>query len=159
MKFSSFLFLSTSSATASAFTSNSANPHYTMALAASKNRRDFFMDAAAVATALTILPQVASAEARPMYLTDPTADFKESEAKSMEFKRQQLLLKKEFNTVLDRLVVEPNDEVALAKDLADLKILVAKTGGMPLGIKKEEMYKIIRTKKARGFWPTPVEYA
>ena len=77
----------------------------------------------------------------------------------MEFKRQQLMVKKEFQTVLERLIVEPNDADALVKDLTDLKNLVARTGGLPLGIKKDEVFKIIRSKKAKGFWPTPVEIA
>ena len=33
------------------------------------------------------------------------------------------------------------------------------TEGLPLGIKKEELVKIIRAKKAKGFWPTNVEIA
>jgi hypothetical protein len=94
-----------------------------------------------------------------MYLTEPTDEFKASEAKAMEFKRQQLAIKKEFATVLDKFLAEPNDGVALENDLKTLKALVAKTGGLPLGIKKDELYKIIRSKKAKGFWPTPVEIA
>ena len=45
------------------------------------------------------------------------------------------------------------------KDLNELTDLVVKTGGLPLGIKKEEMYKMIRTKKRAGPWPTNVEIA
>ena len=77
----------------------------------------------------------------------------------MEFKRQQLLIKKEFQTALDRLIAEQNDEDALVKDLTDLQTLVARTGGLPSGIKKDEVFKMIRSKKAKGFWPTPVEVA
>lgn len=101
----------------------------------------------------------ASAEPRPVYLTEPTDEFKQNEAKAMEFKRQQLLIKKEFVAVLDRLVAEPNDEELLVKDLNELQLLIKKTQGLPLGIKKDELFKIIRTKKAKGFWPTSVEIA
>lgn len=121
------------------------------------SRREWISSAATV-VALGI-PQISSAAPRPTYLVEPTEEFKANEAKAMEFKRQQLLIKKEFVTVLDRLVAEPNDEEALVNDLTELKFLVAKTGGLPLGIKKEELYKMIRTKKAKGFWPTAVEYA
>jgi 5'-deoxynucleotidase YfbR-like HD superfamily hydrolase len=94
-----------------------------------------------------------------MYLTEPTDEFKANEAKAMEFKRQQLQIKKEFSTVLEKLLAEPNDEGALVSDLKALKALIAKTGGLPLGIKKDELYKVIRSKKAKGFWPTNVEIA
>ena len=104
-------------------------------------------------------PKQAIAEARPMYLTEPTDEFKANEAKAMEFKRQQLLIKKEFTSVLDQLLSEPNNEDAMVKDLKQLKGLIAKTGGLPLGIKKDELYKIIRSKKAKGYWPTNVEIA
>jgi len=30
---------------------------------------------------------------------------------------------------------------------------------LPIGIKKDELFKQIRTKKARGYWPTKVEIA
>ena len=127
-------------------------------MALSASRRDI-IQSAAVAVGVTLLPQVAFAEPRPMYLTEPTDEFKANEARAMEFKRQQLAVKKEFNTVLDRLIVESNDADALVKDLTDLKMLVARTGGLPLGIKKDEVFKVIRSKKAKGFWPTPVEIA
>jgi hypothetical protein len=114
----------------------------------------------ATAAASTVSsPNPAFAEARPMYLTEPTDEFKANEAKAMEFKRQQLLIKKEFTTALENLLAEGNDADALVKDLNTLQGLVAKTGGLPLGIKKEELFKMIRSKKAKGFWPTPVEIA
>jgi hypothetical protein len=113
-------------------------------------------------TASTIVggfPATASAEARPMYLTEPTDEFKASEAKAMEFKRQQLQIKKEFSSVLDKFLAEPDDEDALVTDLKALKAVIARTGGLPLGIKKEELFKIIRSRKAKGYWPTNVEIA
>ncbi len=123
----------------------------------SSSRRNFLE--AAAAAAFFLGPTSAFADSRPMYLTEPTDEFKENEAKAAEFKRQQLLAKKEFVAAVDKLTAESNDADALVKDLKDLQALVAKIGGLPLGIKKEELYKIIRSKKAKGFWPTPVEVA
>jgi hypothetical protein len=97
--------------------------------------------------------------AREEYLTEPTEEFKESERLREEFRRKQLELKREFNKVLDRLTFESSTEEQLINDLNDLKKLVIYTEGLPLGIKKEELVKIIRAKKAKGNWPTNVEIA
>lgn len=121
------------------------------------SRRNLLETAAAAAVVLG--PASAFAESRPMYLTEPTDEFKQNEARAAEFKRQQLLAKKDFLAALDKLTTESNDADALVKDIKDIQALVAKIGGLPLGIKKEELYKIIRSKKAKGFWPTPVEVA
>eukprot|EP00985_Skeletonema_marinoi_P004425 scaffold1939_cov100-Skeletonema_marinoi.AAC.1 len=77
----------------------------------------------------------------------------------MEFRKKQLELKQEFVKVLARLTTESTTEEQLIEDLTDLKTLTIITGGLPLGIKKDEMYKVIRSKKAKGFWPTNVEIA
>jgi hypothetical protein len=108
----------------------------------------------------TAAPTTALAdEPRPMYLTEPTDEFKANEAKSMEFKRQQLMIKKDFNAIVETFLAEGNDEAKLVSDLKAMQGLIARTGGLPLGIKKEELFKIIRSKKAKGYWPTPVEIA
>ncbi|KAG7364463.1 hypothetical protein IV203_037665 [Nitzschia inconspicua] len=133
----------------------------TTSLSATGSRRDILVGTGllGIVAVLTGAPVVADAENRPMYLTEPTDDFKANEAKAMEFKRQQLAIKKEFSAILEKFLAEPNDGDALEKDLRTLKALVAKTGGLPLGIKKDELFKVIRSKKAKGFWPTPVEIA
>ncbi len=77
----------------------------------------------------------------------------------MEFRKKQLELKAEFVKVLAKLTGESSTEEELVEDLTDLRQLVIITGGLPLGIKKEDMYKVIRSKKAKGFWPTNVEIA
>ena len=77
----------------------------------------------------------------------------------MEFRKGQLALKGEFVKVLARLTGESTTEEQLVTDLKELRELVIKTGGLPIGIKKEDMYKVIRSKKAKGFWPTNVEIA
>lgn len=102
---------------------------------------------------------VSPAFAREEYLTEPTEAFKESERQRDEFRRNQLLIKKKFNLVLDRLTFESKTADELVADLKDLQDLVISTEGLPLGVKKDEMVKIIRAKKAKGFWPTEVEYA
>lgn len=77
----------------------------------------------------------------------------------MEFRKAQLELKGEFVKVLARLTTDSKTEEELVNDLKELRALVVRTGGLPQGIKKEDMYKIVRGKKAKGFWPTDVEIA
>jgi hypothetical protein len=152
---------------ANAFTSSPSNRGLETSsshVSLSAERRDVLETAFASATGmaslfLALAPQKAAAEPRPMYLSEPTEEFKANEAKAMEFKRAQLAIKKEFNTALDKFLQEPNDEGAIVKDLKDLQGLIAKSGGLPLGIKKEELFKMIRSKKAKGYWPTNCEIA
>lgn len=98
-----------------------------------------------------------AASALETYLTEPTDEFKESERQRMEFRKKQLVAKGSFVKVLARLTGESSTEDQLNADLSELRTLVTDTGGLPLGIKKEDMYKVIRSKKAKGFWPTSVE--
>jgi hypothetical protein len=123
----------------------------------SASRRNFLEAAAAAAAFLG--PAAASAEPRPMYLTEPTDEFKENEAKSAAFKRGQILAKKDLAAAVDKLLSEADDADALVKDIKDIQALIAKGGGLPVGFKKDVLYKTIRSKKAKGFWPTPVEVA
>jgi len=111
-----------------------------------------------IAFATAVSPSEAR-EALPEYLSEPTEEFKASERQRDEFRRKQLVLKKQFNDSFARLTFDSKTEDELKKDLEDLKQLVIDTGGLPAGVKKEEMVKIIRAKKAKGFWPTSVEYA
>ena len=126
------------------------------ALEAVSSRRSVLANIAAFAP---IVAATASANAIETYLTEPTEEFKESERQRMEFRKKQLELKQEFVKVLARLTTESTTEEQLIEDLTDLKTLTIITGGLPLGIKKDEMYKVIRSKKAKGFWPTNVEIA
>jgi len=109
-------------------------------------------------TSETLIPSVASA-ARPTYLTEPTDEFKESEKQRMEFRRAQLEIKGKFVKVLDRFTNDSKTESDIVDDLADLKQLTKMTGGLPLGIKREDIVKTVRRKKALGNWPTSCEYA
>ena len=108
---------------------------------------------------LTTLSTPLIASAFETYLTEPTDEFKESEKQRMEFRKAQLELKGEFVKVLARLTTDSKTEEELVNDLKELRALVVRTGGLPQGIKKEDMYKIVRGKKAKGFWPTDVEIA
>jgi hypothetical protein len=103
--------------------------------------------------------EVAPPGTRPKYLVEPTAEFKENEAKASEFKRIQLQGKKAFLDILEKLETDPNDESMLAKDLDDMRRLVKKNYGLPLGITKDELVKRVRRRKAKKFWPTQVEVA
>lgn len=77
----------------------------------------------------------------------------------MEFRKKQLAKKSEFVKLLAHLTTEASTEDELEADLKSLRVLVLETGGLPQGIKKEDMYKVIRGRKAKGPWPTDVEIA
>ena len=122
----------------------------------STKRRDLLSSSLAAFAAISA-PLTASAI--ETYLTEPTDEFKESERQRMEFRKKQLVAKGEFVRVLAHLTTEASTEEELISDLKELRKLTVDTEGLPLGIKKEEMYKVIRSKKAKGFWPTNVEIA
>lgn len=124
---------------------------------ADSGRRHVLQQAALVGSfLLTAAPALAE---RPTYLSEPTEDFKESERQRAEFRKQQFVVKQKFVVVLDRLTNESKTEEQLEADLKELKSLVINTGGLPLGILKEDLVKQVRAKKAKGFWPTNVEIA
>lgn len=113
----------------------------------------------AAGTGLSSPAPSSAREALPEYLSEPTDAFKESERQRDEFRRKQLLVKKQFNDSFAKITFDSNTEDEIRGDLENLKQLIITTGGLPIGIKKEDMVKIIRAKKAKGFWPTSVEYA
>lgn len=160
MKFSLTLaLLGTTASAASAFVVvPNAQQHTSTSLSAS--RRDVMFQAS-VAAAATLFgaSSPAFAEARPTYLTEPTDEFKASEEKRMEFKRAQLQLKVKLQAALDKLSTEENDEAKLVDDVEAIRDLIIEIGGMPLGIKKDDLVKQVRAKKAKGFWPTKAEYS
>ncbi|GAX09693.1 hypothetical protein FisN_19Lh160 [Fistulifera solaris] len=96
---------------------------------------------------------------RPTYLAEPTEEFRQNEKKASDFKREQLKVKGQFTALLQKLQDDPNDETTLANDLDELRRLVRKGGGLPLGITKDEVVKQVRRRKARKFWPVNVEIA
>ena len=91
------------------------------------------------------------------YLTEPTAEFKASEAQRAEFRKAQLKVKGDFTAVLTKFVTRTNQS-DIANDLKDIQFLVTRTGGLPLGIKYEDLTKIVRRKKAEK-WSTECEIA
>jgi hypothetical protein len=129
----------------------------------SGSRRQVLQQAASALTLATVNSLLLTAAPvlaeRPTYLTEPTDEFKESERQRAEFRKQQIVVKQKFVVVLDRLNNESKTEDQLEGDLKELTSLVISTGGLPLGITKEDVVKQVRTKKAKGFWPTNVEIA
>ena len=161
MKFSANIaLLAALASTANAFTTSSVNQRSQTALSA--ERREVLETAFASAAGMLFVglaPEKAMAEPRPMYLSEPTDEFKANEAKAMEFKRAQLAAKKEFQAAIEKFLAEPNNEEGIIADIKAMQQLVVKNAGLPLGIKKDELFKIIRSKKAKGFWPTNCEIA
>mmetsp|Transcript_21831 Transcript_21831/g.60690 ORF Transcript_21831/g.60690 Transcript_21831/m.60690 type:complete len:217 (+) Transcript_21831:99-749(+) len=100
-----------------------------------------------------------SAGKRPTYLTEPTEEFKQNEARAAEFKREQLKKKREFITILEKMGTDPNDEKLLAGNMDQMRRYIKVNGGLPLGITKKEVITVIRQRKAKKFWPTNVEIA
>ena len=161
MKFSaSIAVLATLASNANAFTTSPSEAKSSVSLSA--QRRDVLETAftAGIASLFVgLAPEKAMAEPRPMYLSEPTDEFKANEAKAMEFKRAQLAQKKEFNAAIEKFLNEPNNEDAIVADLNAMQNLVKQDAGLPLGIKKDELFKIIRSKKGKGYWPTNCEIA
>lgn len=96
---------------------------------------------------------------RPMYLVEPTEEFKQNEKKASEFKRQNLQIKKSFIDAIEKISTDPNEGDLLANDLDRIRKLVRQYRGLPEGITKDEVIKICRRRKSKKFWPTDVEIA
>lgn len=98
---------------------------------------------------------------RPVFLVEPTDDFKANEAKATIFKRQQLQAKQAFAGVQEKITTDPDDETALAQDLDEMRRLVKKGGGLPAGILKDDVIRSVRRRKSRKpkFWPVNCEIA
>jgi hypothetical protein len=94
---------------------------------------------------------------RPTFLVEPTADFKENEAKATIFKRQQLQAKQAFSAVMDKIATDPNDETSLVQDLDEMRRLVKQGGGLPAGILKDDVIRQVRRRKAKKYWPVNCE--
>jgi hypothetical protein len=96
---------------------------------------------------------------RPTYLTEPTDEFKASEAKATEFRRKNTQVVAQFNALLEAVGSVPNDETKLAATLDQVRRLVKANGGLPIGITKDDIVKTCRRRKAKKYWPTTVEVA
>lgn len=103
--------------------------------------------------------QITDGGKRPTWLTEPTDEFKESEQKAAEFKRKNMAISKEFQTLLEIVTTSPNDEPTLLGALDSLRRLVKSNGGLPIGITKDTIIKTCRRRKSKKYWPTSVEVA
>ena len=103
--------------------------------------------------------QVPEGGKRPTWLTEPTDEFKESEQKAAEFRRKNMAISKEFQTLLEIVTSSPNDEATLLGALDSLRRLVKSNGGLPIGITKDTIVKTCRRRKSKKYWPTTVEVA
>lgn len=103
--------------------------------------------------------QVPEGGKRPTWLTEPTDEFKESEQKAAEFRRKNMAISKEFQTLLEIVSSSPNDEATLLGALDSLRRLVKSNGGLPIGITKDTIVKTCRRRKSKKYWPTTVEVA
>eukprot|EP00978_Attheya_sp_CCMP212_P036384 scaffold164639_cov48-Attheya_sp.AAC.1 len=124
------------------------------------SRRDVLgvaFTAAAVAAAAVTVPS--AAWAREEYLSEPTDEFKESERQRMEFRKAQIIVKVKMTATFTQLTTVSKTEDEIVADLKELRKQVQEVGGMPLGIKKDDLVKVVRSVKGRGFWPTSCEYA
>uniref|UniRef100_A0A7S2XNC7 PSI-F n=1 Tax=Attheya septentrionalis TaxID=420275 RepID=A0A7S2XNC7_9STRA len=112
---------------------------------------------AAVAAAAVTVPS--AAWARDEYLSEPTDEFKESERQRTEFRKAQIVIKVKMTATFAQLTTVSKTEDEIVADLKELRKQVQEVGGMPLGIKKDDLVKVVRSVKAKGFWPTSCEYA
>merc|ERR1711957_15305 len=73
-----------------------------------------------------------------------TEEFKASEAQRAEFRRQNIAIKAKFTVVLDKFETSKT-EAAITSDLT--------------GLKRDDIVKLVRRKKASMTWPTTCEIA
>ncbi|CAM9770210.1 unnamed protein product [Chrysoparadoxa australica] len=91
---------------------------------------------------------------------EPTAEFKAAEAKNAEFGKGMKLYQADFSKSLGQLQDAKTDADAI-KALQQMTALVLKEGQLPTGLKKEALFKTVRTKKAAmansGKWSVDVQ--
>lgn len=108
-------------------------------------RRAFVTKSLGILTTSLIFPQRSNSEQgySSAYLAEPTKEFKASEAERATYKQTQLAIKKDFVLVLQTLV-DPNTktEDQVFSVLSDLIKLTIRTGGLPDGVKKEDLVKV-----------------
>jgi hypothetical protein len=97
--------------------------------------------------------------ARPMFLVDPTQEFKDNEEKATAFKRKELQAKKAFAVVQEKITTDPNDETMLLTSLDEMRRLVKRGGGLPAGILKDDVIRTVRRRKSKKYWPVNCEIA
>jgi pyruvate/2-oxoglutarate dehydrogenase complex dihydrolipoamide acyltransferase (E2) component len=123
------------------------------------NSRRELLSVAFTAAAAAAVTVPSAAWAREEYLSEPTEEFKESERQRMEFRKAQIIVKQKMTATFAQLTTVSKTEDEIVADLKELRGQVQQIGGMPLGIKKDDLVKTVRSVKGRGFWPTGCEYA
>jgi len=129
-------------------------------LLATSSRRSFVHSATLLLLPTTALAREGYSSA---YLSEPTEEFKESERQRAEYKKKEVEIKKYFTSVI-QILVDPatKTDADVKKCLTDLRDLTSKFAGLPDGVKKDDLIKLIRRKKAdgsvkNGYWTTDVE--
>eukprot|EP01031_Cornospumella_fuschlensis_P039061 gene39061-47522_t len=98
------------------------------------------------------------------YLTDPTEEFKEQEARSKAFDAAKSKVRQQWDSIMSRFEGTENPE-ELAKALRDMKKFISDTNDIPVGVSKRSLVKTCRSKKfispksrkTKTFWTTQVE--
>lgn len=85
----------------------------------------------------------------PQYLTEPTEEFKDEEARVAAFQAEQQRIRKEWDRIVDRLATSDDPKVT-AQLLRDLKSFLVNIQDMPVGVKKRDLVKLCRGKKFNG---------
>eukprot|EP01031_Cornospumella_fuschlensis_P042395 gene42395-51781_t len=105
-----------------------------------------------------------AANAGLQYLTDPTEEFKEQEARSKAFDAAKNKVRQQWDAIMSRFEGTENPE-ELAKALRDMKKFISDTNDIPVGVSKRSLVKNCRSKKfispksrkTKPFWTTQVE--
>jgi len=97
------------------------------------------------------------------YLTEPTAEFKDELKKVQAFNAAQQKIRADWDKLVGRLV-ESEVPSTTAGILNEMAAFLAKTDGLPAGVKKLDLVKTCRKKKFNGRkilpnWTTEVEIA
>lgn len=109
----------------------------------------------------------ALADSKGNYLVEPTAEFKEEEARNAQLMQRERKIRADWDVMYGRLK-NSNDAETSAKTLEDMYTFIKPLDGIPTGVKKTDLVRTCRKlkykdpKKLRGIlptWTTPVEIA
>lgn len=107
-----------------------------------------------------IMPKIVRAESK-QYLTEPTEEFKDEEARVAAFNATQKKIRAQWDVLVQELA-ESDDPAKTAKLFRDMKAFLVNLQDIPTGVKKRELVKLCRGKKFNGRkiksnWTTEVE--
>ena len=107
-----------------------------------------FILASTVIPRVTFAKGVGNSDESSFYLTDPTEDFKEDEARTKAFSAEQLKIKNKWDIIVKELENTSDQNTAeLEAKLKNLIKFLQPLDGVPSGFKKRELVKICRIKK------------